>query len=200
MTSQDLQYPTSSSVPGSGVLVEGPFTFLGHKINELNPQAAEKEMRDLIGSQKDVEALFIKVIEQTGKYLVLVNSGGITVCLGVVTALVSSGQPVLQVLPGALMFVLGLGACGLGIISVGLRMEGEVRKSLDDLLRVTHNEMTTPWLVWKTQHRRKILDEKTSAPYFLWSFLLFIGGAFSVLLGLTWPELIDLWRSFFSGI
>lgn len=179
-------------VPPAAPSSEWPYSEVGFRLRELQPEDATQELRGLTDGQKSLEALFTKITEQTGRFLVVINSGGVMVCLGVVTALVSSGKPVIQVLPGALFFVFGLALCGFEIMRMGMRLEGEVKSSLEAVVRVVRNEMTTPQAVQAALHRRMTLGEKPSVPFFLGAFICFICGALALIVGLAWPELMPL--------
>ncbi|OEJ69628.1 hypothetical protein BEN30_01970 [Magnetovibrio blakemorei] len=160
--------------------------------NESDPDDAEKQSRDLADGLQTFEALLTKVNEHAGRYLVIVNGGGIMVCLGVVTTLVSNGKPVIQVLPGALFFVIGLALCGKWLLSMGMRLSDEVQKSFVDVGHFSRNEMTYSHVVLAALHRRNAIGKNPGIAFFPMSFISFISGSMALLIGLAWQDLAAL--------
>lgn len=191
MTNPPQPPPGPPALPGH-VEPEGLFTSLGPLVRELDPEQADKISRILADGMKRTEDQMLKILEQAGRYLVLVNAGGITVCVGVVTALVAVDKPIFAMMPAALLFVGGLALCGARVLNLGSYLLSETQLMFKDLGRIARSEVPIDGPMYKTQFRREKAAQRKKAPLFVISFWCFIAGAFATVLGLAWPALVSL--------
>lgn len=180
----DLRYP-------DGVVV-GPYTPLGHFLHEMPEEETEKIVRNFSEGQKQFEEKYAHILENSAKFLVLMNGGGITIGVAAATALVSKDFSILYLLPGFSFFIVGLIVCGVGILSLGNRFEVETIKTYSDISRMLLGKMTPFWADRRMHNRRDVKQDTHKPALFIWSFIAFVFGATSFIVGLATPDILTV--------
>lgn len=177
-----------------------PFTPLGPMLNEMPPNDRKEVSRNIVEGLQGFQALFVKTAEHAGRLVIILNGGGVTVCVGVASTLISSTKPIIHILPAAVLFIAGLALCGFAVLITLSRLGDEAMNAFEDLVHISRNEMTPIHAEQAAAHRKRRRDDP---PLLVFSFLCFIAGAIALVAGLAWPELqslvVGLWsfiRSF----